>query len=134
MCHNQMQVYINLKALAFTVTALSISTNICVHYLYLVVWICLLKCFLALKNHETALCISRLHCVSNLASWPSWLCALEVQDHLTGNLPCKGKCRSPGSSSPAFYARASPTLRVDRRGQWNRATHPWIAAFYLHPL
>lgn len=90
--------------------------------------------FLALKNHETALCISRLHCVSNLPSWPSWLPALEVQDHLIGNLPCKGKCRSLGSSSPAFYARASPTLHVDRRGQWNRTTHPWIAAFYLHPL
>lgn len=90
---------------------------------------------LALKSHETALCISRLHCVSNLPSWHNtWLAALEVQDHLTGNLLCKAKHRSLGSSSLAFYARSSPTLHVDRRGQWNRTTHPWIAAFYLHPL
>lgn len=58
--------------------------------------------FLAWKNHETALCISWLHCVSNLPRWPTWIPALEVQDHLIGNLLCKGKCRSLGCSAPAF--------------------------------
>lgn len=90
--------------------------------------------FLAWKNHETALCLCWLHCVSNLSRWPTWLPALEVQDHLTGSLLSKGKRRSLGCSAPAFKARASPTPRVDRRGQWNRTTHPWIAAFNLHPL
>lgn len=50
----------------------------------------LVENFLAPKNHETALCISRLHFVSNLPGWPTWLPALEVHDHLTGNLLCKG--------------------------------------------
>jgi len=86
-----------LNALAFVcITAVLTPKTICM--LYVCAPCCmdaLAESDLALKNHTTALRISKLHCVNSLPYRYTIL--------LLVSLPYKGKCRHIGSSTHTYY-------------------------------